>query len=428
MAIVKFLFFDPTEGFPREQEPTDELSLGKVTASGVGGVAFDASSQLIVNVATPVSGTDAANKDYVDNFVQGLDWKQSVRAVAISAITLSGEQTIDGVAVVDGDRVLVTAQASASTNGIYVAHTGAWVRATDADTSAEVTASLAAFVEEGTLYADTGWTLTTDNPITLGTTALTFTQFTGFGALIAGAGILKTGNQIDVELNTAAAAQTAGVDGGSSGLEFDVTGAAGKLQVAVNGTAGIERTASGLGILLDNTPDTLSSSAAGLKVIGLPLEFLINDVATTTNVTATNLNTLVADPSSDASGLHFHPAAVEYWTANGAIAKGEAVYISANNAVSTGSFGAAATARIIGIANAAIVDTSNGPIVSSGVVTGILTGATFNTPYFLGTDGTPVPYSSVVATAGARQVRLGYAKNATDLEVRIMDFGQRASA
>lgn len=125
-----------------------------------------------------------------------------MRAATTATITLSAPQSIDGVSVIAGDRVLVKDQSTASANGIYVVAAGAWVRATDADTSAKVTGGMFTFVEEGTANADTGWVLTTNNPITLGTTSLAFTQFSGAGQVTAGAGLTKTGNSLDVGAGT----------------------------------------------------------------------------------------------------------------------------------------------------------------------------------------------------------------------------------
>lgn len=160
--------------------------------------AFDINSQLLSNVATPVSSTDAATKGYVDGVAQGLDVKDSVRVATTANITLSGTQTIDGVAVVANDRVLVKDQTTGSENGIWVCAAGAWARAADANTSAEVTGGMFVFATEGTTNADTGWVLTTNDPITLGTTALTFAQFSGAGTITAGAGMTKTGSTLDV--------------------------------------------------------------------------------------------------------------------------------------------------------------------------------------------------------------------------------------
>lgn len=133
----------------------------------------------ITNVGTPTADTDAANKAYVDAARSGLDVKLSCRVATTANITLSGTQTIDGVSVVAGDRVLVKNQSTASQNGIYVVAAGAWSRATDADSDAEVHAGMFTFITEGTANADTGWVLSTNDPITVGTTSLAFAQFSG---------------------------------------------------------------------------------------------------------------------------------------------------------------------------------------------------------------------------------------------------------
>ncbi|MCD9024305.1 phage tail protein [Cohnella silvisoli] len=108
--------------------------------------------------------------------LQSLGYKNSVRAATIGNITLSGTQTIDGIALIAGDRVLVKAQSTASQNGIYVVATGAWSRALDADTSAKVITGFEVWVSEGSTQADTKWGLVTNAPITLGTTGLSFQQ------------------------------------------------------------------------------------------------------------------------------------------------------------------------------------------------------------------------------------------------------------
>ncbi|SCZ38029.1 Phage tail-collar fibre protein [Pseudomonas sp. NFACC48-1] len=123
-----------------------------------------------------------ATREYVDNKIQEelykLDHKPSARVATTANIKLTGLQKVDGVTVIAGDRVLVKDQKSAKENGLYIASTGAWRRAPDADSGAKVTSALVVSVEQGTVQADTIWQLTTDDVIELNTTALTFRQVT----------------------------------------------------------------------------------------------------------------------------------------------------------------------------------------------------------------------------------------------------------
>ena len=153
-------------------------------------------SQLLTDVLDPVNDQDAATKIYVDTVAQGLDAKESARAATTANITLSGTQTVDGVALVAGDRILVKNQTTQSENGIYDVAAGAWARSGDADTWDELVSAFI-FVSEGTTNADNGFVMTADAGGTLGTTAVVWTQFSGAGSVIAGAGLTKSGNQID---------------------------------------------------------------------------------------------------------------------------------------------------------------------------------------------------------------------------------------
>ena len=181
---------------------TDKTKLDNATSEATASrlAIRDASGNL--KVADPTDQAHAATKGYVDAARSGLDVKQSVRAATTEPINISADlengDVIDGVTLVTGDRVLVKNQSTGSENGIYVVvASGAASRAEDADSSAEVTAGMFTFVSEGTTNADSGWVLTTNDTITLGTTALTFAQFSGAGQVTAGAGLTKTGNTID---------------------------------------------------------------------------------------------------------------------------------------------------------------------------------------------------------------------------------------
>jgi hypothetical protein len=177
--------------------------LNNSTASSTGSTLAKRDADGRLQVAAPSNDLDAANKAYVDATRSGLDVKESVRVATTASVLLASAlengDVIDGVTLATGNRVLVKNQGTASENGIYVVQaTGAAVRATDADTSAEVTSGMFTFVSEGTINADSGWVLSTNDTITLGTTGLTFVQFSGAGQITAGAGLTKSGNTLDV--------------------------------------------------------------------------------------------------------------------------------------------------------------------------------------------------------------------------------------
>jgi hypothetical protein len=151
----------------------------------------------ITNVAAPTLDTDAANKGYVDSVAQGLDVKSSARVATTANITLSGLQTVDGVILVAGDRVIVKNQSAPAENGIYAVSATTWTRTVDANAWSELISAFA-FVEEGTINANSGWVCTVDAGGTLGTTAVTWEQFSGAGQITAGDGLTKSGNTLNV--------------------------------------------------------------------------------------------------------------------------------------------------------------------------------------------------------------------------------------
>jgi hypothetical protein len=175
-----------------------------------------------ISVAEPTDAGHAATKGYVDSARSGLDVKQSVRAATTAAVLLASglenDDAIDGVTLATGDRVLVKNQSTASENGIYVVQaSGAAVRATDFDGTGEVSGGAFTFVEEGTVNADSGWVVTSNGAITVGTDAIAWAQFSGAGSITAGDGLTKSGATIN-------AVGTAGrISVSSDAIDIDTT-------------------------------------------------------------------------------------------------------------------------------------------------------------------------------------------------------------
>ena len=143
---------------------------------------FETSNAALVTLLiddTVVKATRAWVMSYLAEELGKLDGKQSVRVAATANVVLNGAQQIDGVAAVTGDRVLLPNQTLAKDNGLWVVANGDWVRASDANTSAKIMPGLTVMVEEGAVNGDSLWHLTTNGPITLGTTALTFEMLAG---------------------------------------------------------------------------------------------------------------------------------------------------------------------------------------------------------------------------------------------------------
>ena len=240
-----------------------------------------ASGSAVVSVNTPTSAKHAANKSYVDSLLQGAFWKDACEVATTGNITLSGSQTIDGVALTGDERVLVKDQTAKADNGIYVCNgSGAWARATDMDEDAEFP-SAAVFIKQGTVSAELGYICTND-AVTKGVTGVEFTQFTGLGLVQAGDGLSKTGNTLDVDLAA------------DPGLEFNI----GKLRAKINSSKAMARTSAGLEVVADASKAINIDASNGLQVKADSAKALAIDGSNGLQVVADSSKALSIDGSA----------------------------------------------------------------------------------------------------------------------------------
>jgi len=200
-----------------------------------------------VSVATPTADAHAATKAYVDSTAQGVHWKESAISASTANVDLSSAPSaIDGVTLSANDRVLIKDQTDASENGIYVfASAGAAMTRSDDANTAQKLEGAAIFVRQGSSQADGGYIVVTDN-ITLGSTDISITQFTGLSSITAGDGLSKNSNTLSVDLSS------------NAGLEFN----SGELQVKAGN--GVELQSGSLQVKLNGS--TLALSGSGLSV------------------------------------------------------------------------------------------------------------------------------------------------------------------
>jgi hypothetical protein len=271
-------------------------TLGATSMTG----ALAMGSNKITGLADPTNPQDAATKNYVDAAVVGIDWKPSVRVATTTAGTLAtsfaNASTVDGVTLATGDRILIKNQATGSENGIYVvAASGAPTRATDADTNTEVTGGFAVFVEEGTTNADTGWVLTNNGSITIGSTALTFTQFSGTGTYTNGTGITLTGNVFALDTTVATTASNTQT---FTNKTYDTAGSGNVFRI--NGTAISAVTGTG-SVVLASSP-TLVTPTLGVASATSINKVAITAPATSATLTIADGKTLTASNTLTFSG------------------------------------------------------------------------------------------------------------------------------
>lgn len=264
----------------------------------------------LIGVANPTQAQDVATKSYVDTVAQGLAPKASVRAATTTNIALAGLLTVDGVDLVEGDRVLVKDQTIAAENGIYKVVDGQWIRDVDADTWAELVSAYC-FVQEGVLNGDIGFLVTVDNGGILDTDDVTISQFTSAGQGVAGVGLYKDGSSFNVGVGAGLTATDDAVE--LTGQALALHNVATNGLFARTGAGTVEaRTLTGAGSVTVTDGDgvagnpTIALSDALEAIGGLTgaadklAYFTGADTATTTDITAFGRSVLAA---TDAAAL-----------------------------------------------------------------------------------------------------------------------------
>lgn len=274
---------------------TDKDKLDKSTDAATANtlVERDANGIIAVNQITitnaPTNPTDVVTKEYADNLIQGLRTKQPARAIATTNITLSGEQTIDNVVLVTGDRILVIGQTTATENGIYIVDGGAWSRSTDFEAGFNA-ANTYLFVQEGSTNADTGWICTNDTGTdVIGTDAIEFVQFSRAGVLEAGQGLIKVGNII----NAIAGDDSIQINADDFIVKRDTAGA-----LILNGTSGMGVNTDGTFIKIESNAITIGDSITKTVYTNITVGDTPGPVTVTHNLNTRNLHVTVIDDTT----------------------------------------------------------------------------------------------------------------------------------
>ena len=356
--------------------------------------------------------------------------------------------TIDGFTLTStGQRVLVSMEggddaAVDKNNGVYYVSQLATAglplilhRSLDADTGnpGELVQGLYVFVSDGTAGTNTGWTMVTPGTISVDTTPLKFAQFSGAPGLTYDQGLKRSVNSIVVELDASANAQGQGAPTADrhSGLEFDADTASGKLRVAVAPAGGLERyqtTPFGLSVKLNNTSgdNTLGLTSDGIKVLGLPSAFTIDNTPVNPLVTAANLTVLV---NGSETTLHSHPGAgeaerLEYtFTTDGSVALGDPVYMTSAGKVQKADAGVDSKAFACGIAREGKADGELCNITIDGIAKAVFTAdKTIGIRWYVANGG---GLTSTVPGSTKHVMQMGFTSAVRDLLVQKQYIGKK---
>ena len=261
-----------------------------INSTTIGATTPSSAAFITATVSTaPVSGNDVVNKTYLDFYATGISWKQPVLCGTTANITLSGLQTIDGITVIAGSRVLVKDQTTTSQNGIYLASATAWSRAPDADTWDELVSALV-FVESGSTLAGSAWYCTIQRGGTLGTTAVTWSNFSVAATYTAGTGLTLSSYQFSIT-NTGV---TAAAYGSASKTLTATVNAQGQLTVLAAPDIAIANTqVSGLGTMsIQNASSvTITGGTINGTIIGGTTAAAVTGTTITANTQFTGAGT-----------------------------------------------------------------------------------------------------------------------------------------